>query len=313
MAHNKNKLFSDNFAIVSTNEELQLLQNQHPNYDPAYVCQSALLQRQDIKDWIESLWELYKPYAEPSFWQEFKHQFAQRAWELYLGVTLLNNGFELKKQIINAPDFSVVKDDTTLAWIEATAANKGSSNDKVPDMMLGAVIDVPEEKMLLRLTNALNTKKDKFENYLKQGTVSKNEPCVIAINRSQLGHVDPPIPLILKALFPIGHQTLHIMVHGKRQKNPELSWSYRPEVAKKNDEKVPMNFFQNPDNQIISAIIYCEDNILNSPKSPEKMGENFTIVHNPLAKNRLPKNFLNLGTTYVVQDGKIINVTNYPL
>ncbi len=162
-------------------------------------------------------------------------------------------------------------------------------------MAHGIVTDVPEEKMLLRISNALDKKFKKYQTELVNKIVKDSESYVIALNRSPLDHVDPGLPLILKALFGIGHQALRIMVGGVRQENPESFWTGRPKIGKRSGNDVPMLFFEDEEHAGISAIIYCADNILNSPRLPEEMGENFVVVHNPLAKKPLQDGFFPFG------------------
>ena len=290
------KLFSENFGEVKTDEELASLQQQFPQYDPGYITQSAGLPRRREKEWMEKLWEQYEQYADQHFLEDFKRQFAQRSWELYLGTTLLNRGFKLGKHNSAGPDFDIQNEKgVRLAWVEAIATDKGKGNDRVPDMVYGVGSNVPEEEMLLRVTNALDKKFKKYQTEIKNKIVKENEPYVIAINRSNLDHLDPLLPLILKAVFGIGHLTLRIMVGGVRQENTESYWGRQPNIAKKSGKEVPTLFFEDEKHAGISAVIYCADNILNSPRVPEEMGENFVIVHNPLAKNPLPDGFFPFG------------------
>lgn len=293
------KLFSEDLGTVNTDEELASLQMQFPGYDPGYVTQSAGLPRRKVKEWMEELWEQYESYADSQFLEDFKRQFAQRSWELYLGATLLNRGFKLGQHSNAGPDFDVQNDEgERLTWIEAIATHKGKGSDKVPEMVNRGVMDLPEEEMLLRISNALDKKFKKYGEELGKGVVKESEPYVIAVNRSPLDHVDATLPLILKALFGIGHQALRIMVGGKRQEKPESFWSGRSKVGKRSGKDVPMLFFVDPAHSGVSAVIYSVDSILNSPRRPQEMGESFVIAHNPLAKNPLPDGFFPFGDEY---------------
>jgi len=246
------------------------------------------------------------PYADAHFLDDFKRKFAQRSWELYLGATLLNRNFKLGRHNAAGPDFDVQNENgERLAWIEATATDKGTGIDRVPDMVYGVAGSVPEEEMLLRITNSLNKKFKRYEEELKDKIVTDNEPYVIAINRSNLDHLDPLLPLILKAVFGIGHLTLRIKVDNIRQNNPESFWSRQTKVAKKSGKEISTLFFEDEKHKGISAVIYCADNILNSPRVPQEMGENFVIVHNPLAKNPLPYGFFPFGDEHKVESGYV--------
>lgn len=50
-------------------------------------------------------------------------------------------------------------------WIEAVAPDPGNGKDRIPEHKVDGVFDIPREKCLLRLTQALWMKRDKFEEY----------------------------------------------------------------------------------------------------------------------------------------------------
>ena len=53
-----------------------------------------------------------------------------------------------------------------------------------------------------------------------------------------------------------------------------------------------MSFLDDNNHKGISAVLYVNQNIANSPRKWSEMGDHFTIVLNPHAKNPLPKDFL---------------------
>jgi len=190
-------------------------------------------------------------------------------------------------------------------WIEAIAVEKGEGQDKVPNIEYGKAIDVPEKEMLLRLTAGLKEKYRKYLSYLKDKIVNQNDFFVIAIDRSHLEHMDAQIPLIFKCLFAIGHQVLFLK-KGKPQPKTEGSiWSTREKVNKISGSEVEMLMFRDSSFEGISAVIYCDKNILNSPRNYNQMGSNFITVHNPFAKNPLSDKFFNFGDTWK-QEGEQI-------
>jgi|SRR3989344_923732 len=300
------KLFSENLGSTNSNTELAALYAQFPDYAQEYLCQATLSWRSDAKKWIEELWRQFKPYADSNFLDEFKRQYAQRTWELYLGATLLSRGFRLGTHNDAGPDFNIKKDsDKHQTWIEATTTNRGDGKDKVPDMVYGVVQNVPEEEMMLRIANALNKKYAKYSDDLSKGLIKSNEPYIIAINRDRLSYTDGWPPLIIKVLFGIGHRVLRLTTDGNEHESREWSLTARPRINKRNGKGVPMLFFQNQEHSSVSAVIYCVDSILNSPRSPHDMGENFVIIHNTFAKNPLPDGFFPFGDEYKLVSGEI--------
>lgn len=300
------KLFSESLKEIRTSAELATLQSAYPEYDAGYLCQAAGFTRRKAQVWMEELWENYRPHADSQFRSDFRRQFSQRSWELYLGATFLNRGLLLGKHSNAGPDFRIENDKgELLTWVEAVAPDKGNGNDRVPDMRYGVASTIPEDEMLLRLTSVLDTKHKKYQADVSNGLVKDDEPYVIAINRSGLDFLDAELPLILKAVFAIGHLTLQIKVGGVRQKNPKSFWSARGKVSKRNGSDVPTLFFMDENHAGISAVIYCVDNILNSPRPSKKLGENFVVAHNPYAKNPLPAGFFPFGEEYKA-DGEYV-------
>jgi hypothetical protein len=298
------KLFNENLGKVSNSKALAKLKKKFDYYDPSYVAMSTMTTRPELRDYLESLWDQYKLYADSNFPNEFKKQFSQRAWELHLGSTLLNKGYALADHSNVGPDFKIPYGDNNI-WIEAIAVEKGDGRDKVPDIEYGKAVDVPEKEMLLRLTAGLAEKYRKYVSYLKDNIVGKNDPFIIAIDRSPLEHMDPQIPLILKCLFAIGHQVLFLKKEKPQPKIEGSTWSDREKVNKISGSEIGMLMFRDASFDGISAIIYCADNILNSPRDPDKMGDNFVIVYNPFAKNPLPNDFFKFGEEWKQEGDQI--------
>lgn len=289
-------LFDENLGTASNTTQLAKLKKKFSSYDPSYVALSTMTTRPELRTWLESIWKQYEPYADSNFSNEFKKQFNQRAWELHLGTTLINRGYELGGHSNAGPDIKIPYKNGNV-WIEAIAVEKGDGKDRVPNMQNGEM-DVPEKEMLLRLTAGLREKHLKYLTYLKNGLVGQNDPFIIAIDRSPLGHLDPQIPLILKCLFAIGHQVLFLKREKPQPKTEGSTWSAREKVNKISGSEVEMLMFRDATFEGISAVIYCPWNVLNSPRDPKKMGDNFVIVHNPFAKNPLPDKFFKFGETW---------------
>jgi type I restriction enzyme S subunit len=302
------KLFNENLGTASNRRRLDQLKKKFSHYDSTYVAVATISTRHDFRDWLESLWIQYKPYADTNFEDELKKHFAQRAWELHLGTTLLNRGYALAEHKNTGPDFAIPYEDKNIQ-IEAIAVEKGNGQDKVPEMefieKMGEM-DVPEKEMLLRLTSGLEEKYRKYLSYLKNSHIKNEDPFVIAIDRSDLGHVDPQIPLVLKCLFAIGHQVLFIKKdNASSPKITGSTWSGRDKLNKASGSEIPLLFFRDSTYEGLSAVIYCTDNILNSPKDPKRMGDNFVIVHNPFAKNPLPDNYLKFGDIWKQEGNQV--------
>ena len=291
------KLFNENLGTASNSTQLAKLKRKFNSYHPSYVATSTMATRPEFKIWLEAIWKQYEPYADSNFPNEFKKQFNQRTWELHLGSTLINRGYVLGSHANAGPDIKIPYQNNNV-WVEAIAVEKGDAQDKVPDIKYGKAMDVPEKEMLLRLTAGLKEKHQKYLKYLKGSLIGPNDPFVIAIDRSPLEHPDAQIPLILKCLFAIGHQVLFLKREKPQPETEGSMWSAREKINKVSGSEVEMLMFTDASYEGISAVIYCPWNILNSTRDPQKMGDNFVIVHNPFAKNPLPDKFFKFGETW---------------
>lgn len=306
-------LFRENFEPVNTDEELKKLQERYKEYDPAYITQSAGVPRKHIKEWLEKLWQQYEPYADNDFPKKIEKEFNQRTWEMYLTCTLLDRGFSLKEKNRKnkGPDICLVAEDKNI-WIEAVTANVGEGDDKVEIhcdniQHIGPHDYLPvEEQTLLRLRNALDNKFQKHKDYCKNNVIKEREPYIIAVNAGKLLALDPGIPLILECLFGIGFLT--IPLHSEKPRTP--FWSKREELKKKSGSSVSMEFFENPEYSCVSAVVYCADGILNSPKDKAIMGDNFVFILNPLAKNKIEEKLFDFGQVWKKDNDRIVNLRN---
>ncbi len=306
-------LFDRRLGIAKNQVDLEELLKQYPppEYDPLYVCLATRVDFEEKRQWIEAKWKEYQQFADKDFASEFKKHLRQRAWELSLGITLhkrwtLQPEFKSKHKGAG-PDFKTLCNVSEVAqtvWIEAIAVEKGKSINKVPEMVLNGVACLPEDKMLLRLTNGLDEKYRKYVKYVENNVVGTDDPYVIAINRSELEHLDPQLPLILKCLFRLEHQVLFVG-SGRLLNDTERFWTIRDQIMK-NGSPISMGFFDDPKYSGISAVIYVVTDIINSPLLSEEMGDNFTIILNPHAKNPLPEELLTFGKIWRKEGDQII-------
>lgn len=288
-------LFTDELPIVTTDEELTALKTRYATYDEYYIASGAIADRRPR---FEELWKLYQPHADRHFLSEVKKQFHQRTWEMYVGCALLKNKISFSSEN-EGPDFLVQAGERKV-WIECIACNKGEGADKVPPLQYGVVQDVPEDEMCIRIAHALKTKKETYDRYRKQERVGNSDPLVIAVNAGALGHPETNIPLLMKCVFGIHHQTVTIPKDGGA---PRLGWSYRDFIEKKNESKVSVTFFFENENASISAALYCRNNVLNHSAD---LGQDIVVIHNPFAANPLPQEvFVGLKNYKMDQNGDI--------
>jgi hypothetical protein len=241
----------------------------------------------DLKHRIEALWQQYKSCAPKGFVSKAQFEFHQCWWEMYLSVGLMNLGFAVVPSPPHrkGPDILVRLSEQSVLWIEAVAPNIGMASDRVPDPVMNGVAEFPKEKYLLRLSQALNDKRQKFEEYRSAGIMGASDSCIIALSACALNQVgtllDFPVPVPLSVLAGAAN----FVLTGKK----EQSFIQRRETLYKNSGgPVDMNLFETESFKMISAVLYSCVDPLNAPEKPETT---FQIFINPNATNQVPSRF----------------------
>jgi len=297
----QDSIFTVELPLVETNEDLEKVKKLYPKYDSYFIASGCCKERRERFD---KLWAKYKPYADSHFLSQIKIKFHQRSWEMYVGNILLEKGLSIQSQN-EGPDF-VLKNQ---AYIECVAPTKGDPTkpDSVPEMFVATkpeeirVQDVPVDKMILRITQAIKDKAlDQYENWKSKNWFDSKIPYVIAINTGDLAHVeDSSMPNVLKALF--GFQFMQINI-----KSGATNFSHRNEVPKTNNEPVLVNYFVSQDFSFISGVLFSDKTVLNHP---ENLGDDCIFVNNPFANNQVDESFVGLFKSWTAsKDNSGINL-----
>lgn len=300
----QDSIFTIELPLINTDEELEKIKAIYPNYDPYFIASGCIKERR-IK--FENLWLKFKPYADRHFLAQAKINFHQRSWEMYVGNVLLEKKLFIESKN-EGPDFVA----NSNIYIECVACTKGdpSKPDSVPEMYVARTLDeicvqdVPVDKMILRMTQAI---KDKAVNqhgeWKNKIWFNKQDPFIIAINTGDLEHPQDylGIPLIIKALF--GLEFLQICRKG------DNNFSWRNDI-KKGGSEVPVKYFTNKDFNFVSGILFSDKMVLNHP---DNIGEDCIFVNNPFAQNPVNNDFANLFHNLFAKDeqGAIKLTKNY--
>lgn len=249
------------------------------------------------KKFTESLWAKYHPYADCNFRKEIRGCFDARFWEMYLACTLMDKGIRItqKTKKNTGPDVRV-EHKGNIIWIEAIVPTSGdkSKKDSVPELVITnppTVQKVPDEQIILRYRAAIKMKyNDQYFKYLDR-IINEKDFYIIAINGCQVpcSKVDFDPPRILRSVLPFGYQQIPLDKDPKQ--GVSKGFQYRAEISKTSGSPVRTDIFLDPDYKHINAILFSNVDVFNLTNC---MGEDFIIVHNPLART-LPDDFLNFG------------------
>lgn len=279
---------------------------------------------QEIHDLIEEMWKEYSPYADSDFLPKARNEdFQARYWEMYLGCSLLRQNMQIEPRAVRrrlwaspnkGPDFKIVGL-YRLLWIEAIAPGAGNTEDAVLEAEPGVARSVPDDEAKLRILHAIREKAKQRLDYIKKRWVHPTDWYVIALNTGKfpdLPDLDPP--RIVRAVLGLGFPEVSMDVNSGALSN----WRYQDQghILRRSSTSVSTKIFlyrEPPDDpkragyEGLSAVLssgvtpWCE---LCFDHSRYMLGDDFCIIHNPLAdkQNPLPLGFLKLGQEYWLND-----------
>lgn len=258
------------------------------------------------RETITSMWVRYQPFADSNFRTEFVNDFHSRFWEMYLACALLDVGFSLvpRKELGDkGPDICIESGAMSRIWVEAVApgAEKGTNELSYLGEADGFV--VPADALTLRLSGAIWNKWNDYLAYLNENLIQASEPYIIAVYGGKFPYsLSDDFPYIISALFAISpHETFTIDWDNHRLLDGHHP--YRPEIPKPpTDTPISMDVFSSKEYSGISAIIYSE---VRYGMLRPGLKSTLTIIHNPLAANPLPKDWLPGALSYWVEGGTL--------
>lgn len=265
--------------------------------------------RIDLLKYMERLWEKYRPYCGDShFVSEFKDKFRARWWELFLANSILDGGFQLQKGSSEGPDICLdINGQKT--WIEAISMDNGDIGkpDSVPEVTYGRVNTVPSDKILLRLTSGIETKKKKIQGYIRKGIVKPKDAVIIALNMSGVSHADVSetdydLPMGALICYGKAESVMLVPLDPSRKDQIEVYNPDRLKLNKASGSEVNSAFFLNEENSFITGIITNLRIFTETEASPRCL----KYFDNPLAKAKIDFQKLDfLRNMYWVEDDHI--------
>jgi hypothetical protein len=251
----------------------------------------------EIRLFIERLWAQYQPYADRDFLKRSQIEFDARFWEMYLACTLLECRVPIiarqnRRFISRGPDLQMAP---PYGWVEAVAVSAGVGEDAVNDGVCGKARSVPDDQIILRLLQGISAKLIAYDRYVRNTVVSTSDSYIIAVNPSAVpsAHSERDIPRIVRGLFPIGFE--QFLIESSSLRVLESSHEYRGHITKSKGGEVPTTLFQDERSSGLSAVVYS---VATPWNGPFKLGSDFVVVHNPLARNPWPLGTLKVGLEY---------------
>ena len=282
------------FPQISSEYQFKLYIKNHPEFDPEYILEHCYVYRRGTRDWLESIWNKYYTYAEPNLLTNMRKPgwFHPFTWQIYLASVFLDNGYQLEPNNGSGPDLQLkIKNENI--WIEAVITTAGS-DESAAGLPQGGVIYNDLDPRVARITNALEKKYKIYIDKYLQKPCGENESFIIAINGSETNSLQAG-RAAEAALYARGNDVVKRLSSGEFQ-----GGFYEPRESitiKKGGGSVTIdtNYFCSDAHKEISAVIYCEEHIINANNNGRTPEDNLYLLINPYAKNKLNLNEFTVG------------------
>ena len=154
---------------------------------------------------------------------------------------------------------------------------------------------MPQEQIILRLTNALATKQTKWTQDLQKGRVREDDGYIVAINGRSIRHCwyGGSMPYIVNALYGFGN--LAAIIDKKSLEIVETKYLHRPSIGKASGTSISSQPFAADECGEVSAVLYSNADAANYPK---RLGGDFLILHNEKPNVPLPRETLKFAREY---------------
>ena len=163
-------------------------------------------------------------------------------------------------------------------------------------------IIIPDDKITLRYRSAIHDKySDKYFKYVEDGIIKPADCYIIALNGCKIpwhgGDFEPP--RIIRCVLPFGWQ--EVTINTSSHEVVKRGHQYRAYLRKTSGYEVDTDIFIKSEYSNITAIIFSNVDFANLTPT---MGDDFIIIHNPLASIKLPDNFPEVGREYKAELSK---------
>jgi hypothetical protein len=259
-----------------------------PTADPSYRNirsprgEGAAVARANCDD----LWRDFAPYASDHFCGEFRRQFHQRWFEMYVAVALLRSGLKIECPPGAAPDIRVQRSDGGVLWLEAIAPTGGSESN--PDRGVQPIAApgessmayyVPTEQVALRICGALREKAAKHMTYRNRGIISPEHQAIVAINVHGIPHAAYHAERLgLAATYGVGPQ--YVAIDRTTLEITESGFQHRAVLVRNSGSPVDAAPFLHSGFEHVSGALIAGTDAANCPYPP---GYDFMLLPNPNA------------------------------
>jgi len=263
----------------------------------------------EARKYWQSLLDNYHEDLDSNFCSAFSVDPFSRLWELtlvhYLRTTAGDKITFLStpkvKNAKSAPDFCFEYKGKRF-FVEAICPDAGEKeffpmlNRTFADINGKCIKGDPAKEIMSRITSAIRDKNEKYESYLKAGSISEKDGYIIAISMAKIPFYNQSrMPdVAAKCLFPLSNPTIPVIRDSDNElKMGAISYHYQQTFnkgsKKKSDgspELLLKDYFINRDYKHISAVLFSTAWMSFYPPAGywgTDVQNDFELIHNPLA------------------------------
>lgn len=239
-------------------------------------------------------WERYKEKKlnDAHFNSQFKDPKNRdsRIFEINLGCYLLDNFCNVTSSN-HGPDFKIQHEGKTV-WVEAVLPAKSIDGKlrSIENEQSTVVMAAPTNEIKFNLSSAIKSKCDKFEKYISDGTVNREDALVIAIGTSAK-HCGPALsttgPSSYPICFELAYEIQGLCLSKDTDNTVSCAGIYAEKIEHHEEGRAPrkQNLFKTQYYSRISALLCAYSGI--------DQFSQLSITHNELATVPLPRSCFN--------------------
>ena len=260
------------------------------------ACRDHVTKR-EVRESLTRIWETYGhllPEAPEDFVAQFRSDFPQRSWELYVLGWLAGTGATIERSPREGPDFRAHHPGVGRFWVECVVPTAGREANRVwersDDVTRWA--GRPDEPLALRYTSVLQEKIRKVARYRTRNIVAPDEPVIVALNQGGIrdSHLhDVELPLAYKVLYGVGDPVIRVDPYAHTTSAETLP---RMQLKTASGALVSSAIFSESASGVIAGVLLARLDVFNLfPEHPAKL----RFAHNPCAQSKMPVGVLPLG------------------
>jgi len=255
----------------------------------------------DMRRHVEELWGRFSPYADPSFISEIARSFLARYWEMYLGCSLLDLNFDLRRNLGTGPDFDASGPDYRVL-LEAVSVGPGVGDDAVPSQLFGGseAQVTPTTQIILRICSAILDKRRQHARHTEAALIPPDIPFVVAVHLGGITNAETNSVVPLSVSACLGVKTVLYPVGGGESAAPIAI--PHSSVLKSSGAEIDARLFLQSESIDVSGLLLSSVHPFSIPSE----GGGYEFLHNPQAGSPVRRGWFKKGIEYWVEDGRLL-------